>query len=276
MSPQIAVSTWSVHRELGITHVQSPAESSGRAEPTFGPGNLKLSQLPAELARRGFTRVEICHFNLASHDPDYLATLKAAFAKAGVVIQTLLIDDGDITHPKHRDRDIAWIAGWIEVAAALGAENARVIAGKGKPTTENLALSINALGTFGQLGRKLGVRVVTENWFDLTAGPREVLHILDALGRDVGFLADSGNWGGSTKYNDLREIYARAELSHTKASFGPNQTMDRDDYRKCLEAAVKANYRGPHTLIFEGEGNEWRGVETERNFVEAFYAARTS
>ena len=273
MTLQIAVSSWSVHREFGITHQQSPADSSGRIEATYGPGHLTLSQLPAELVRRGFSRAEICHFHLASRDPDYLATIRAAYAEAGVVIQTLLIDDGDVTHPADRARDGAWIASWVEAAAALGAENARVIAGKGKPTADNLALSVEALRGFGKLGREHGVRVVTENWFGLTAGPREVLHILAAAGPDIGFLADSGNWGGPAKYDDLRAIYARAELSHTKAHFGANHAMDQEDYRKCLEAAVAANYAGPHTLIFEGEGDEWRGLEIERDFVQSHYAA---
>ena len=267
MTPTIAVSTWSVHRELGITHRQSPADSSGRIEPAFGAGRVTLAGLAAELARRGFWRVEICHFHLASRDPDYLATIRAAYAKAGVAIQTLLIDDGDVTHPVDRARDGAWIASWIEAAGRLGAGHARVIAGKGKPTADNLALSVDALRGLGKLGSKHGVRVVTENWFELTAGPREVLHILDAAGPDVGFLADSGNWGGPAKYDDLKAIYARAELSHTKAHFGAYLAMDEADYRKCLEAAAAANYAGPHTLIFEGEGDEWRGVEIEREFV---------
>ena len=46
------------------------------------------------------------------------------------MIQTLLIDDGDITNPATRARDLTWIASSIEAAALLGAENARAIAGK--------------------------------------------------------------------------------------------------------------------------------------------------
>ncbi len=274
MPLQLAVSTWSVHRELGITYQQSPSDSSGGIEPTYGPGKLKLTALPAELARRDITRAEVCHFHLANRDPAYLATIREAFAKSGVVIQTLLIDDGDITHPQNRARDTAWIATWIEAAAALGAENARVIAGKSKPTAATLALSVEGLRTLGQIGRTHGVRIVTENWLDMTPGPREVHHILDGLGPDVGFLVDTGNWDGPSKYADLTSIYARAELSHTKCSFGADRTMDQEDYRLCLATAIEAGYSGPHTLIFEGEGDEWRGVDMERDFVLAHYAAR--
>ncbi len=272
MPLQFAVSSWSVHRKLGITHAQSPGDSSGRTEPTFGPGTLKLIDLPAELKRRGFDRAEICHFHLAAHDPDYLATIRSAFANSGVVIQTVLIDDGDLTGKSQRDRDLAWIASWIEAAATLGAENARVIAGKGKPTPENLALSTSGLKALGTIGSKHGVRIVTENWLDTTPGPREVHQILDGTGDDVGFLADTGNWSSPTKYDDLKSIFARAELCHSKASFGTNLALDRDDYRRCLDAAIAANYTGPHTLIFADDGDEWRGLDIEREFAAAHYA----
>ena len=273
MTPQFAVSTWSVHHELGTTFAQSPDESSGRMEPTFGSGRRSLVDLPAELARRGYHRAEICHFHLANRDPDGLATIRAAFAKAGVVIQTLLIDDGDLTHPQSRERDLAWIASWVEAAAALGAENARVIAGKGKPTAANLTASIDGLRVLAQLGKAQGVRIVTENWFDLLATPAQVHQILDAVGPDLGFLADTGNWSGASKYDDLTSIFARAELCHSKASFGPGQVLDAADYGRCLDAAIAADYSGPHTLIFADDGDEWAGLEMERAFVRARYAA---
>ena len=75
----------------------------------------------------------------------------------------------------------------------LGAENARVIVGKSKPSTQALAMSVDGLKVIGKLGRKLNVRIVTENWFDLLATPTEVHYVLDALGDEVGLLADTGN-----------------------------------------------------------------------------------
>jgi hypothetical protein len=154
----IAVSTWSLHNLLGVTYVNGPGVTpTGIAEPTFGPGAVTLEELPSELARRGYFRVEICHFNLASQDPAFLAKIRAAFEASGVVIQTLLIDDGDITNPATRGRDLAWIASWIDAAALLGAENARVIAGKSKPTPEALALSVDGLKAMAALGKACGI-----------------------------------------------------------------------------------------------------------------------
>ena len=259
--PPIAVSTWSLHNLLGVTYANGPGVTpTGVAEPTFGPGSVTLESLPAELAKRGYGRVEICHFNLASHEPAYLAKIRSAFEASGVVIQTLLIDDGDITSPATRDRDLAWIASWIEAAALIGAENARVIAGKEKPSPEALALSVDGLKAMAALGKARGVRIVTENWFDTLSTSEAVHHVLGAAGPDLGFLADTGNWGGPTKYADLASIFARAELCHAKTDFGAGLVIDAQDYGQCLHAAQDAGYAGPFTLIFASEGDEWAGL----------------
>jgi len=267
-SSRIAVSSWSLHKHLGITYRNGPGDPpSPEPEPTFGAGDIAFLNLPRELAKRGYVRAEICHFHLASQDAAYLAKVKAAFGAAGVVIQTLLIDDGDITEPATRARDLACIKGFIATAGLLGAENARVIAGKRKPDPETLALAVAGLKDLVPVAQAHGVRLVTENWFDLLASAREVHHVLDRVGGGLGFLADMGNWHGPSKYIELEAVYGRAELSHTKCHFGEGLSMDRDDYGKCLAAAIAAGYQGPHTLIFESDGEEWQGLEMERDFV---------
>jgi Xylose isomerase-like TIM barrel len=271
--PLIAVSTWSLHNLLGVTYANGPGVTpTGIAEPTFGPGSVALEDLPGELAKRGYFRAEICHFNFASQAPAFLANIRKAFEASGVTIQTLLIDDGDITDPATRGRDLAWIATWIETAALLGAENARVIAGKTKPTPEALAMSVDGLRAMAALGRARGVRIVTENWFDTLSTPEAVHHVLDSAGPDLGFLADTGNWGGPTKYSDLKSIFARAELCHAKTDFAAGLVLDAEDYGQCIKAAQNAEYKGPFTLIFASDGDEWAGLAAERAFVLEQYS----
>jgi Xylose isomerase-like TIM barrel len=246
MNNQIAISTWSVHKLLE---------------------KMPLEELPAEMAMRGYDRIEICHFHLANQKPEYLRQIGNLFRDSGVVIQTLLIDDGDITNRTTRDQDLKWIAGWIESARYLEAENARVIAGKAIATPEVLDLSISGLKTFAELGVKLGVRVVTENWFDTLATPQAVHHVLDAVGPSLGFLADTGNWGGSLKYQNLQSIFTRAELCHAKTCFAAGLVLDKDDNAKWLSSAVSAAYNGPFTLIFADDGDEWEGLDLERRYI---------
>ena len=273
-NPTIAVSSWSVHRALGVTYPNAPENDVfAEAEATFGPGDMSLMELPARIAERGIDRLEICHFHLQSRDPAYLGEVRAALADAGVTLQSLLIDNGDLTHPAERQRDAAWIGRWIDAAAILGAKQARVIAGKQKPTPETLGLAVEGLGELARRGAGEGVRVITENWFDLLAGPKEVDHVLDRLDGAVGFLADFGNWKGPGKYADLAAVLERAEDAHAKCFFSAAGTMDRDDFGKCLAAAQAAHYDGPYTLIYESPGDdEWAAVRLEEEFLRDYLA----
>jgi sugar phosphate isomerase/epimerase len=276
-TPAIALSSWSLHRALGVCYGNAPGNDTfGAPEEKWGPARLGLMELPGAIAARGIDRLQICHFHLRSRDPAYLREIRAAASDAGVTISTLLIDDGDLTHPRDHDRDRGWIGKWIDAAAELGAGSARVVAGKQPPSAETLALSIANLRTLARRGAEQGVRVTTENWLALLAGPKEVHHVLDRLEGEVGFMADFGNWRttGQKRYDDLASVLARSEDSHAKASF-PHGEIDADDFGLCLAAAGRAGYPGPYTLIYEDTGDdEWSAIEVERDFVRSYFKGR--
>lgn len=265
---RIAVSTWSLHRLLGTTYAHDLTTNAiGPGEDTYGEGSESLLGLPSVLANQGYKRLEIVSFHMRSRDSIYLSELREQLRIAGVTLQTLLIDAGDITDPVNGARDTAWIAGWVEVANELGAENARIIAGKQKPTPENIERSIAALRQLADANAGSPLRLVTENWFDLLSSPAIVHEVLDRLEGRVGLLGDFGNWSGSTKYQDLASIFPRAELCHAKANFADGQ-LDEADYAGCLSAAEGAGYKGPYTLIFDAEHpHEWTGLAEERDFI---------
>jgi len=98
--------------------------------------------------------------------------------------------------------------------------------------------------------------------------------VLDKVGDPLGFLADTGNWHGTTKYDDLKSIFARAELCHAKCGFGPGLAMGDADYGQSLKAAAKAGYKGPLTLIFESPGDEWSGLDMEHKFVRDYFSGK--
>ena len=275
--PRIAVSSWSLHRKLGLTYPNGPADHGPvTAQPTFGTAELTFLEWPAAMATHGYFKAEICHFHLAALDPVYIEEVRLAFRDAGVAIQTLLIDAGDITDVNTRARDMAWMNEMIGVAARLGAVHARAIAGKRSPDTGTLALAVSGLRHLCKSAATQGVKLVTENWFDLTSTPEAVHHVLDTVGSDLGLLADMGNWSGPGKYADLASIFGRAALCHAKASFAPGLKLDETDYQKCLTAAETAGYKGPYTLIFADDGDEWEGLDAERNFIVDFLAENRS
>lgn len=271
-APRLSVSTWSLHRVLGLTYPDAPGAPGDHAPvATYGPGSIPLLEIPQRIAAHGIKHLEICHFHLPGHDKSYLNELRTTLDEAGVNLFSLLIDEGDITHPTNAARDLAWIGEWIDTAGALGAQCVRVIAGKAQPDEASLALSREGFQQLVARAKPQGVRVMTENWFDLLSRPEYVLWLLDELEGEVGLCCDFGNWGGPTKYDDLAAIAPRAESCHTKAHFSALGELDVADYTRCLDITREAGFSGLHTLIYDGPGDdEWAGLVMEQEIVAPY------
>ena len=269
--PRLSVSTWSLHRQLGCPDFYGPEEGKQIPVATHGRGEISLLEVPARVAKFGINTLELCHFHIPSLDKGYLNELQGALEGANVELFSLLIDHGDITHPEYADRDLDWINEWIEIAGMLGATCARVIAGKAAPSTQALEMSRNGLQQLAERAESNGVRLMTENWFSILSTPENVLTLLDRLDGEVGFCLDFGNWSGATKYTDLEAIAPRADSCHTKAHFPVPGEMDKDDYIRCLDLTRDAGFSGPHTLIYDGPGDdEWQGLNIEREVVQPY------
>lgn len=265
--PDLAVSTWSLHRLLGPTYpaleVQA-GERGGRgervAQTPYGFGSLSLLDVPAYVAAMGIPNLEVCHFHFPRTDPAYLATLRDNLAAAGVRFLTLLIDAGDIAaaDDEARDCDIQHIKDWIDMAAAAGAARVRVIAGATPPDSAGRAVraSIAAFDTLAEYARARGVAVITENWQALTARPEHLLAILDGLHGAVGLCADIGNYQGPTQDEDLRAILPLAGTVHAKAEWTAPGRVDEAAFAHCLDLTRQAGFRGTYVLIFDDAGDE--------------------
>ena len=269
-TPRLSVSTWSLHRQLGRPGFTGPAHDMQIPTETHNKGPISLLELPARIAEFGINTVEICHFHLPTVEKSYLTELRAALQDADVELFSLLIDDGDITHPSDSERDIAWIEKWIDIAGELGAKCARVIGGKAAPSEGTLAQSQHALSRLTERADTADIRLMTENWFSIFSTPENVNTLLSNLDGKVGLCLDFGNWRGDTKYADLAAIAPSAESCHTKAHFAAPREIDTEDYIQCLELTQKAGFAGPHTLIYDGPGDEWEGLAIEREVVNPY------
>lgn len=258
MTNRIAVHDWSLDRTLG--RFRSDAPESAEA------GALRLLDLPAHLRAHGYDAVQLCHFHLPSREPAALRELRGALEGDGVRLDTFLIDDGDLTHPETGRRDEEWISGWVRDAIALGAERVRVIAGKTR-TSESNQVSSAALGRIA--AEHPGIRVVTENWFDVTRTADDVTRILEPLEEEVGLLIDLGNWSGPDKYRELAKITRFAETCHAKAHWA-GASMDETDYRTSIQTVLEADYEGPFALVYDADDDdEWAGLAVQRAVVES-------
>lgn len=267
--PRLSTSTWSLHRALGPTYWDSPANPSREPKEPYGPGTTSLLEVPARLAEMGIHTLEICHFHLPSRDDNYLSELRAALDDAGVELFSLLIDDGDVTDPDHGQRDRAWIGGWLETAGKLGARCARIDGGK---TLDDGAVSRSreALTELAAVAEANGVRPMTENWHSVLSTAENVVAVVEPLQRRVGLCADFGNFSGPNKYDELARIMPFAESCHAKCAFTSPFMPDRADYEHCLELSRAAGFDGPYTLIYDGpDDDEWAGIALERDMIVA-------
>jgi sugar phosphate isomerase/epimerase len=270
--PHLSVSTWSLHRSLGAPAFYGPEQAGQWGSTPTQSAAFSLLELPGRIAAFGIRSLDLCHFHLPSCDAAYLAELRQALAGAGVTLWSLLIDTGDITHPTHGQRDFDWARRWVEMAGALGAKNARVIAGKQPPTSAALNLSLSRLRQLAAVAQQHGTSIVIENWFELTAQPEQVLWLLENMDGKLGLKLDFGNWGQPNKYERLSKIAPHAESCHSKASFGAAYQIERDDYVRCLDLTRVANFAGPHTLIYDDKAgpDEWRGLQIEKDIVQPY------
>ena len=266
-----AVSTWSLHRTLGRSVAPDSAARGGPfMETSAAVDALTLLELPAELARRGYDAVQICHFHLPSRDPSYLAQLRDSVASAGIELEALLIDDGDLTDPSDADAMEAWIGDWLTTAATLGASRARVIAGLASPTPETLMESSTRLRRLAEAHPD--VRVVTENWKGLLPDGATTRQVLELTGDRVGLLIDLGNWGRPAKYEELPLIAPLAESCHAKCHT-TGAGLDADDFRRTLTILKDGGYTGPMSLIYDGaDDDEWGMLDREWEIVQSVFA----
>lgn len=257
----LAVSSWALHRTLGVSYPDSPS-TGPRERDAHGASPLPLLELPAQLAEHGYRAMQLCHFHLPSREAGYLDDLRAALSEANVSLHAVLIDDGDPADAEVGERDTAWIAGWTRTAEALGAGHVRVIAGKAETNSEGIARSADRLKT---LAEGTTVRVETENWYPLLSTPEAVLEFLDLTEGRVGLCGDWGNWPRPRKYDDLKRIMPHAETCHAKLEFLTAATLDEEDAEACISLTRAAGFDGTYVLVNGGVGDsEWEALEIQR------------
>lgn len=269
---RLAVSSWSLHRTLGPVYEGAPDDLPPRTRRVpYGPGECDLLDLPELVAGLGIHRLEICHFHFPRTDRAYLDSLREALAAAGVRFSTLLIDEGDPSQadPGGRERDLSQIRGWIDIAATVGAERVRVIAGDAEAGAEAAGRSTDALRDLAGYAGERGVQVITENWHRLALDVAALLSILDGLKGRVGLCVDFGNARGADKYQALARMLPGATTVHAKPNFTGAGAFDEEDFSRCLRLTREAGFDGDFVVIFDGPGEEREGISQVARYITA-------
>lgn len=184
---------------------------------------------------------------------------------------SLLIDTGDIAAPDDtkRNSDIEEIKYWIDVAAALGAERVRIVAGNQEPTPEVIERSSKHLGELLAYAKSKNIKASTENW-QKTSLDADVLLQLLQNNPELGLCADIGNAEQTKdKYATLKKLLPKASTIHVKARYD-NSQIEQRDLEMCMNLINEANFSGVMTMIYDKKQNEWEGIAQLKNVVTRF------
>ncbi|WP_338785987.1 sugar phosphate isomerase/epimerase family protein [Metabacillus sp. FJAT-53654] len=273
--PYLSLTTWSLHRELGPLNwtYWDEAQKSQQTRIEEQPENITLLELPFELARQNFRSLEVCHFHFPSTEPEYLHQLKEAFELSGITFHCLLVDYGDISNEDsyRRNSDIEFIKKWIDVAAIVGAKSVRVIAGEANPGNKTaLELAKQGFRQLGEYAQPKGVRVVTENFKQLASTKENCLELLNFSKGEIGLTVDFGNFLPEHKYHSIETLMSYAESVHAKANYDKEGYIDSVEYKRSLDLVANSDYNGPITLVYDGPGNLWDGINRIKTVVEQY------
>ncbi|MCR2806386.1 sugar phosphate isomerase/epimerase family protein [Paenibacillus soyae] len=263
---RLSISSWSLHRCLGPlrwTVWDESSQSQGSATEAQ-PSEFSLLELPAIAASRGLSCLELCHFHFPSRDDAYLRQLKQAFAEAGVIFHTLLVDYGDISSPDpvRRESDFRYLKEWVDAAAIAGASAVRIVAGEQSPDdAASISRGTQALLELSEYAAGKQVRIVTENFRSLTSTVSSWKAVMEGAGPSISTIVDFGNLAKHEKEEGIRYGAPLAHSIHAKPEYEEDGSIREDRLLELLRMAGQANREAPVSIIFDREGDMWEGIE---------------
>ena len=244
---QIAVASWSLHREI--------------------PKLTPLIEFPRICQEEfGVKAVELNSPFFASTEVGYLDELKETLSERGMELVNIPVDLGNIANPddEKREKDIEALKEWFSIAKRMGSPFIRINAGKGEPIDDAmLRRIIDSYKELVEEGEKVGVGLVIENHGGPSANPDNIVRIIETVGSaHFGACPDFGNFAPEIRYEAIAKIAKYAFLAHVKTfDFDEEGKETTIDVERCLNILKKAGFKGDLSVEFEGKGNQREGVK---------------
>jgi L-ribulose-5-phosphate 3-epimerase len=279
---KIAVSAWSFHAALYA-------------------GKLRQSDVPAEVAALGLRHVELMEMFLWRKPPGILQrVLRRARGGAGAAAATATADssretlnelrgarlragtqlvcwaiDTDLTaaDADARREQLAHIGRAIEVARFLGGPLLRITTGGQEGDPDAVGRVVEALRAVLPAAMASGVKLAIENHFGLSADPRVLAEIIQAVhSPHVGVCLDLGNFREGEAEQGIQALAPHAIHVHAKSySFGADGEETKINYRAAMQVLRAAAYDGVLSIEFEGDGAAAEGIRKTKALIEKYW-----
>ncbi len=189
--------------------------------------------------------------------PAYVAALKRHCHLVGIDVSATPIRN-TFTYPAgpEREKEIAHVKRWLDVAADLGSPAIRIFAGdaqKDQPEAEARRNCVECIEACADHAARRGVFLALENHHGVVAGPDGLLEIVKAVKSDwFGINLDTGNFQSADPYADLARCVPYAVTVQVKVEMQPKGGPKQEaDLPRLVRMVKDAGYRGHVTLEYE-------------------------
>jgi sugar phosphate isomerase/epimerase len=189
---------------------------------------------------------------------DYLNRLKLHAFTLGLAISGTAVGNNFCLPPgPKRDEQIADVKRWIDRAAELDAPVIRIFAGNvasGSSEDQAVSWAIEGIQTVLPYAAKKGIVLALENHGGITATPRQILRIVNAIDSpNFGVNLDTGNFRGADPYAEIAELapYAFNVQVKTEVERGGTRHREEADLSRIVGILRAARYSGYVVLEYE-------------------------
>ena len=240
-SLQLSLAAYSFRREL-----------SGK-KPT-----MTLERFVDYCAEQELQATELTEYYFRDKSPGYICALRRRACVNGLAISGSPLGN-DFCHPPGpaRDKQIAHVKAWIDVAALLGSQTIRVFAGKakkGSSEAEALKLAIAGLKEVSEYAGKKGVLLAIENHGGITSTADQLLALVNGVNSPwLGVNLDTGNFHTDV-YASLEKAAPYAVAVQVKVHVREGKkAAEEADFKRIAAILKSAGYRGYVALEYEAK-----------------------
>ena len=186
--------------------------------------------------------------DVSLNKPDNLEEVKMALEQYGVKVLNMPIDYGNISGLDEdvRKSDLAVIKSWIDIAAYLGSEGARVNTGQQPEGVFDLSITADSYRELAEYAQTKDVALIMENHGGMSADPKNMLKLFEMVDHpNFRVCPDFGNFDPEIRYEAIDMIFNNPILVHAKTNeFDEDGNHVQFDFGKCMEIAKKHQYDG--------------------------------
>lgn len=214
-------------------------------------GQLQLTDVPGYFADRfGVHTVEFWSMHFDSTEPAYLADLRKSLEAARSALINVQVDaDYRLAAEEEavRQEGLATARKWLDAAAAVGAQSARLNTGDG-----SVDQCVRSFKEMSQYAKEKGLVLLVENHGGLSSDPDVLVRLCTEVGgRDLQTVPDFGNFGEIDPLEGLSELvpYAHHLVSAKTAGFNEQGEHTAFDFAACVRLCEELGFTG----VYSGE-----------------------